>query len=56
MGEFCNQMCCGCVGYTAQEQGAEKILGVLWGAGFAPPRFGEWVDERFLFEVLRSGG
>lgn len=48
--------CVVAVGYTAQEQGAEKILGVLWGAGFAPPRFGGWVDERFLFEVLRSGG
>ena len=33
MGGFWNEMCCGCVG---QEQGAEKILKVLWGAGFAP--------------------
>lgn len=56
MGGFCNEMCFGCVGCTAQEQRVEKIFEVLWGAGFMPPEFGGWVDERFLFEVLGSGG
>lgn len=42
---FCNETCCGCVGCTAQDQGVEKNLEVLWGAE----------GERLWFEELREG-